>query len=93
VLLGVAAPRRAEVIRRERVRVVVPHVEVPDIEMPPPRYEFEPPCGLKGMRHSHEWRDLPHLEELETMRMELEEHLAPPPPPPPAPARLRRGGS
>jgi len=89
MLLGIAAPRRAESPRAVRFEVVVPHVEVPDIEMPPPRFEFEAPCGRKGMRHSHEWHDVPRLEEFETMPMlpQLDEHLAPPPPPPAMPRR------
>ena len=86
-LLGVAAPRRAEMRRETRV-VVVPHVEMPDAP-PPPRAHITG-CYAPKLRHAHEWHDVPRLEEFETMPMlpQRDEHLAPPPPPP---ARPRRG--
>jgi hypothetical protein len=87
-LLGVAAPRPAEVPRAVRLELVVPHVEVPHIARPlPPRFELGPPCGKAKMRHAHEWEELRQLEELEMPPLPELERLAPPPPP----VRLRRG--
>lgn len=88
-LLGVAAPRRAEVRRGARVEIV-PHVAVPDA--PPPPMPFKSGCRAPKLRHAHEWRDAPRLEEFETMPMlpRLDEHPAPPPPPPARPHRGAR---
>ena len=91
VLLGVAAPRRAEVRRFTHVEIV-PHVAVPHVDVPPPPMPFKSGCRAPKIRHAYEWHDAPRLEEFETMPMlpQLDEHLAPLPPPRP-PARPRRG--
>ncbi|HEY9283605.1 MAG TPA: hypothetical protein VIP46_09130 [Pyrinomonadaceae bacterium] len=83
-LLG--ATRGAHTYAPHRVHtelIVVPHVDPP----PPPRFEM-PPAGpsCRGRlraRHTHEWRDVPRLEEFE-LNFEV------PPPPPPRPRRPER---
>jgi len=91
VLLGVAAPRRAEVRRVTHVEIV-PHVAMPHFpvpHVPPPPMPFESGCRAPKLRHAHEWHDVPRLDEFETMPMlpQIDELPAPLPPP----ARLRRG--
>jgi hypothetical protein len=96
VLLGVAAPRRAEVRRVTHVEIIphvaVPHVAIPHVDVPPPPMPFKSGCRAPKLRHAHEWHDVPRLDEFETMPMlpQLDERTAPLPPPPP-PARPRRG--
>ena len=86
-LLGVAAPRRAEIRRTTRIEIV-PHMAAPDMPPAPPM-PFKSGCRAPRVRHAHEWHDVPRLEEFETMPMlpQLDELPAPPPPPPPARAR------
>ena len=90
MLLGVAAPRRAEIRRATHIDIV-PHMAAPD--MPPPPMPFKSGCRAPRVRHAHEWHDVPRLEEFETMPMLPQLDELPAPPPPPAPVRPRRSGS